>query len=442
MKPVRGQSSCRSTAPDDLMIPVLVWRAFGTFRRVPGLSVLLCVLLASPGHAQDDRSLITPVDWWWYDGVPAETIGQLVDAHGARITDIEVERTSPPLFTVVLVKNEGPYAKRWWWYYDLSGQQVERHLAEERARIEDIELMGVRPDASFAVILVGNSGDQSKRSNWTAGSVSSANAGDYISGLSDAGMRMIDFDPNDRMGGYTTTVELADEVGGAGAWWWYEDVTADEITRALSEHEARLIDIEWTGPNRFSALMVKSKGERWWWYYDLTGQQVDELAQENGSRVIDIETRAVNGEKKFAAIMLQSRSLPADQVQLGRAAAAAAAGRTEPARAARVPTSNAIDQIRPRPVAGAHQQTASGYICQIQRTGATPSLRVTLTSQELCGGQLTADVIFPGDGETGPQSKLGLTEQAMETLKEESSVISITYEPEADGTNRAIEFSY
>jgi hypothetical protein len=99
-----------------------------------------------------------------------------------------------------------------------------------------------------------------------------------------------------------------------------------------------------------------------------------------------------------------------------------------------------ITQIRPGWVP--EHQTASGYICQIQRTGDTPSLRVTLTSQEMCGGQLTADIIFPGDGETGPMSKLGVTEQAMETLKEEGYVISITYEPEADGTDRAIEFSY
>ena len=35
-----------------------------------------------------------------------------------------------------------------------------------------------------------------------------------------------------------------------------------------------------------------------------------------------------------------------------------------------------------------------------------------------------------------------MTEQAMDTLKGEGYVISITYEPEADGTNRAIEFSY
>jgi hypothetical protein len=55
---------------------------------------------------------------------------------------------------------------------------------------------------------------------------------------------------------------------------------------------------------------------------------------------------------------------------------------------------------------------------------------------------LIADVIFPGDGEEGPLSKLGMTEQAMDTLKEEGYVISITYEPEADGTNHAIEFSY
>jgi hypothetical protein len=250
--------------------------------------------LTTPVHAQDDRSLTSPTDWWWYDGVAPEDVGQLVAAHGARITDIEVERTSPLLFTVVLVKNEGAYARRWWWYHDISGQRIEQSLAEERARIADIELMGVRPDARFAVILVGNSGEQSQLSNWTAGSVTAANAGDYVSGLSSAGMRLVDFDPNERMGGYATTVETADETAGAGDWWWYADITADEIAEGLSEHNARLVDIEWKGGNRFSAVMVKSGGEAWSWYYDLTAQQVDELAQQDGARVIDIETRTVN----------------------------------------------------------------------------------------------------------------------------------------------------
>ncbi|MEJ2343647.1 MAG: hypothetical protein P8Y10_15800 [Gemmatimonadales bacterium] len=343
--------------------------------------MISCALHALPAHAQDDRSLTTPVDWWWYDGVSPETIGQLVDAHGARITDIEVEQTSPLLFSVVLVKNEGPYARRWWWYYDLSGQQVEQSLAEERARISDIELMAVRPDARFAVVLVENSGEQAKLANWTAGAVNAANAGDYVSGLSGAGMRLADFDPNDRMGGYVTTVELADEIARTGAWWWYPDLTADEIAHKLTEHNARLVDIEWKAGNRFGALMVGSGGEAWSWYYDLTDEQVDKLAQQDAARIIDIETRTVNGRKRFAAIMLQRRSLPVDQVQMSRAAAAAAAGRTEPARAERVPTGNAVGQIRPQPAAEADQQTSTGYICQVQRTGATPSLRVTLTTR-------------------------------------------------------------
>jgi hypothetical protein len=55
---------------------------------------------------------------------------------------------------------------------------------------------------------------------------------------------------------------------------------------------------------------------------------------------------------------------------------------------------------------------------------------------------VVADVIFQSDGEEGPLSKLGMTEQAMNTLKADGYVISIKYVPKPDGTNRAIEFSY
>ena len=420
--------------------------------RWPVLTLLLTTALATSAHAQEDRSLTSPIDWWWYDGVSPEYIGQVITENGARITDIEVEQTTPPRFTVVLVKNEGLYAKKWWWYYDLSGQGVARSVAQERARIADIELMAVRPDARFAVILVENSGEEAKLSNWTAGSIDAANAGDYISGLLESGMRLIDFDPNDRLGGYVTTVEVADKGTEAGGWWWYADATADELAQQLQEHDARLVDIEWKGATRFSALMVRSGGEAWWWYYDLTAQQVDELAKQNRARVIDIETRTVNGQKRFAAIMLQSRSLlPAQAAAAGAAAAAAAArpeaalaGRPElgAAPAAETPAGEAIAQIRPRPVPVPAYVTASGYICQIERTDATPSLRVTLTIQESCRGHVVADVIFQGDGEEGPLSKLGMTEQAMNTLKADGYVISIKYVPKPDGTNRAIEFSY
>ena len=416
-------------------LPPIYRRLFPAFRW-PTLPAFLLLLLTATNaaRAQDDRSLTAPIAWWWYDGASPEFISQVISENGARITDIEVE-TSPFRFTVVLVKNEGPYKQRWWWYYDLAGPRVDRSLAEERARIVDIELVAVRPDARFAVVLVENGGEQAKVSNWTAGSVDAADDGAYLANLSQSGMRLIDFDPNDQLGGYTTSVEIANEGNDAVAWWWYPDVPPDVITAKLQDNNARLVDIEWKPAGRFSALMVASRGEAWWWYYDLTAEDVNNYAQQNGARVIDIETRWVNGQKRFATIMLQSRA----QVE-------APAVTRAPVAAAPPPSALGGDAIRrlvPQAVRESDAGTAAGFLCVIERTaGETPALRVTLTTENECAGQLVADVLFVGDGQFGYFSELAGKERELTELKAEGSPISIDYTVLPDGTHRALEYSY
>lgn len=388
----------------------------------------LLLLTGTPGRAQDDRTITNPTAWWWYPRVTAEQLGQYVNQNGARITDIElVPGASSLLFTAVLVKNAGPYAAGWWWFYDQSGEQVRQNVTQNHARIADIELMGVRPDARFAVVLVDNSGSRAVPSNWTAGSVSPENAGDYLSGLTSAGMRMSDFDPNDHLGGYTTTVEIGDAAARAG-WLWYPNLTVDQIGQRLNEHGARLVDIEYRPGNRFSALMVKSKGEAWWWYPSLTAQQVGELAQQNTARVIDIETRIENGQQRFAAVMVENRSRPANPALT----------------AVRPPAMDGAGEADKPPPAttGDGERVASGYVCTVRRMGSPSSLRVVLSAEAACEGPLTGDVIFPGDGQEGPLSKIGVTEQAMNTFKANGQPISITYVVQADGRHRAIRFDY
>ena len=405
--------------------------------RWPALPAFLLLLLmaTNAARAQDDRSLTAPIAWWWYDGASPEFISQVISENGARITDIEVEGASPPRFTVVLVKNEGAYSRRWWWYYDLTGQRVDRSLAEERARIADIELIAVRPDARFAVVLVENSGEQATVSNWTAGSVDATDAGGYLAHLSQSGMRLVDFDPNERLGGYTTSVEIANEGAEAVAWWWYPDASPDVITSKLRDNNARLVDIEWKETGRFSALMVESRGEAWWWYYDLTAEDVNNLAQQNGARVIDIETRWVNGQKRFAAIMLQSRAQAEAPAVTGAPAAAA------PARPAL--GGDAIRRLVPQAVRESDAGTAAGFLCVIERTAdETPDLRVTLTTENECAGQLVADVLFLGDGQFGYFSELASKERELNELKDEGTHISLEYTVEPDGTHRALKYSY
>lgn len=292
-------------------------RAFGshdvsrrsTFQRLARVALVMSAALvnvARPGFAQDERSLTKQVPWSWSQNLPASDLKLIIDK-GFRLIDLEVAQTSPLQFSAVFVKNEGVYGKAWWWYTSLSGPEVDQKLKEHNARLLDIEVVSLKPDARFAVVLVSNEGNQAKTSNWTAGSVELNALGTYTAGLLKAGLRLIDFDPNRHLAGYTTTVELQNTGAGATAWWYYVNVTPEFITSKLKEHQARLTDIERHPGGQVSAIMVKSQGETWWWYLGRTAAQVDTLANKSETRVIDIETHLGGGERRFDVILLENK---------------------------------------------------------------------------------------------------------------------------------------
>ena len=92
-------------------------------------------------------------------------------------------------------------------------------------------------------------------------------------------------------------------------WYYYYNQTAAEITDIINETESRLIDIEVTSvsPLRFTAAFVRNAGEYasgWWWYYGLTYNDVVNAINENTGRLIDIEPYTVDGEMRYAVVMV------------------------------------------------------------------------------------------------------------------------------------------
>lgn len=182
--------------------------------------------------------------WWWYVGVDAETVGNLLP--GKRLISIDPYSTSAGLrFAVVMVPNDGGHAKSWWWYVGVDAAFVTSKLNENNAR-----LISLRPyldgngNRVFVVIMIANTGNDATVWEWWYGS-----SIEHISSRVTAGnYRVIAFTPDPVSGWAAILVENK----GLG-WWWWSGQSPTEIVNKLVSHNTRLIDIAKDG-NAFATV--------------------------------------------------------------------------------------------------------------------------------------------------------------------------------------------
>jgi hypothetical protein len=95
-------------------------------------------------------------------------------------------------------------------------------------------------------------------------------------------------------------------------WWTYTNVTTAEIANRINQHGARLTDIEPYNDSgtRFTVVMVRNTGAYqvpgWWWYVGLTFNQVSSTISSTGGRLVDIETYLVNGQVRYAIVLVSN----------------------------------------------------------------------------------------------------------------------------------------
>ena len=118
----------------------------------------------------DDRQLTTPTGWWTYTGVTLTQIGNLLTAKNARLTDIQAETTTT--FTVVMIPNTGAYTSGWWWYVGQTASQVTSQLSAHNARLISAHAYSTTGGTRFAVVMVSNTGANTKAWWWYYGSAS------------------------------------------------------------------------------------------------------------------------------------------------------------------------------------------------------------------------------------------------------------------------------
>lgn len=268
---------------------------------------LLAVLLAAAFavgalFAQDDRNRTTPVAAQWLTGQTPTQIGQLAN-NGWRITDIEIESTSPWTFTVAAVQNTGTYAKPWWWAYDITHTQLTAALAQNNARVVDIEPFDSNGTTRFAVLMISNTGADYKASQWGF-DLTQPQIDGVVQGFNGRLTSLKRY----TVGGVTRFALTMISNTGADqlSWGYLFNATSAQINANLTTFGNRVYGLERTGTDSFDVILIASQGLNCWWYFDVTSTQLTEYLQQNIGRIIDIERRVTLLGTRYDVAMIDN----------------------------------------------------------------------------------------------------------------------------------------
>lgn len=256
----------------------------------------------------------TPAGWWWYYGQTPAQVSAIVDSTGGRIVSLQVESTSPLLFSVALVSNTGSNAKGWWWYYGQTAAQLGNLVSSLNARIVNLHPYVVNGTTYFAAVLLPNTGADAAGWWWYYG-VSSAQIATL---LNDNNARLIDLNRYTINGSTVFSAVMIHNAGSWGrAWWYYYNVSGSTVGSLLQQSSAMLTNIEPAASDgsTFDVVMEQPPSTpHWWWYYGQTPGQLGDLVGQNGARLIDLKTYVAGGSRRFAAIMVNNSNAATTRV--------------------------------------------------------------------------------------------------------------------------------
>ncbi|MDC0710472.1 hypothetical protein POL68_18485 [Stigmatella sp. ncwal1] len=247
----------------------------------------------------------TPTSWWWAYGQTTAQVADLISTTGSRIVSLEVEQASPLRFTVAMVKNSGTHAKSWWWVASATGSELSTALSTNNARLVNVAPYVVNGQTLFAAVMIRNTGSDAKGWWWYYNATTSQ----ISTYLTQNKARLVDLRSYATSAGTRYAAVMVSNTGtDARGWWWYLGVSGSQVSSLLSENGAFLTNIEPSDSTgtRFNVVMEQRSGFGWWWYYGVSSSTLSAVLSATGSRLMDVKTYTVDGERKFAAILVEN----------------------------------------------------------------------------------------------------------------------------------------
>ncbi|WP_280151555.1 serine hydrolase [Piscinibacter sp. XHJ-5] len=268
-------------------------------------------LALDTASATTDLSTNTPTGWWFYTGISAAQVSSYLSAHGARLTDIEVQSVSAgvPTFTVRMVRNTGAYAATggWWWYYGLTFADISAKINANSARLIDLEPYDIGGgQIRYAAVMVSNTGTAQRAWWWYAG-VTSAQIASVL-----PGRRLIDLDSyGSGTGKRYTAIMIANSGGDAEAWEWWLNQTPASIATKVDAFDGRVIKLDRQADGTYNFIQVRntgSEGTAWWYWFGFTSPTaLLNYANQLAVRPIDIVTYLNGaGQRRWDAVFIDN----------------------------------------------------------------------------------------------------------------------------------------
>lgn len=182
-----------------------------------------------------------------------------------------------------------------WWYTGVTPAFISDRLTALGARLTNLEVDPSDP-SKFTVTMVKNSGAYAVSGWWWYDGLTAVELSERITTLA---ARPIDLQKYDIAAGVRFAVVLVSNTGAqARSFWYFHDVTASFLSDQLTAHGARLTSLKTrtvSGQTLHTAIMIANAGGDaigWWWYLNVTPSFVAQKLGDNGARLIDYERRS------------------------------------------------------------------------------------------------------------------------------------------------------
>ncbi len=266
---------------------------------------MLCITAAASPTllAQNDRINDTPTGWWYYYGATSAFIDSQMTNNNRRPFNIQPTGGN---YDVIFVSNTGEYAATGMdAYWNVSGLFIDTACNLNNNRIIDLEV--IDPSlGTYSALVVDNAG------------ATAAPGWDWETGLTWAqltawpaahNLRPIDVDVYQSAAGTRySIVGVPNSGNNQQDSWWLFGVDAAAINTALSQHGARIIDLDVvdTSPMLFNVIMVGDNPGLQAWYYNATSADVSFLTNQNGARLTCLHRYSTASGTRYAIAMVDN----------------------------------------------------------------------------------------------------------------------------------------